>query len=111
MQLRNDSNSTVYDFVSRKTIEPDQVVDVDDSLSSHYENHPVLHEVGVYVAPVAPVEVPSEPTGEGTEVTEPVEAPVAPGAYVSPFTVTPVEPDEEVNPVTVEDDTDTKEVK
>ena len=61
-QYRNVGPETVVDYVTGKVVEPDAVVEIPEEIRDHYENHPVLQEVGAYVAPIAlpapaPVEV------------------------------------------------------
>jgi hypothetical protein len=68
-EFRNISNDTVrVPVLNNKSIEPDEVVDIPDSLAHFFEDHPVLKEVGVYVPPAAAPVVSPDPVVSPTPV-------------------------------------------
>lgn len=51
-EFRNTSDDTVIDYLTGKVVEPDQVIEVPDSIAGFYRfDHPVYTEVGGYVPP------------------------------------------------------------
>lgn len=51
-EFRNTSDDTVTDYLTGRVVEPDQVIEVPDSIADFYRfDHPVYTEVGGYVPP------------------------------------------------------------
>ena len=82
MQLRNVGNETYQDFITGKSAEPDEVIEVPDEYEDFYFMHPLWREVGAPAPAPAPVPEPEpavnvqpEPaTGEGEAQTPVVES-------------------------------------